>query len=295
MKLILLLTTLLLSGLASANNAAEFLFDGSSLSESQTLNSSVYRTEYRTERVLRTCYRRICTNRPICRRVCDQRRRNCRRVCRSRNICRTQAHSCYHWENVPYQVLDYYTQATVNFSFEANGDNYAEHFRTTLNGESLRLKVKDSGKHLIAVKKDRSENSRSGDTKMINRQLDLKLFDLTSFHKAAQGGVQNLKLKNGLITFGFEEFTSPFDTKINISVTRLRRLASNIVLLKKSFTPDELSNGDGTFSLELADQDVKLGKGRYQIRVEFALDTKNLRVLNKPKTKKAAAKTYKLR
>lgn len=288
MKNLFFLSTLLMSLVSFASyDVQSFIFDGSELSKSMTLNDAVYRTEYRQEQRPAICYRtviirynRSCQNiqtgtscrtsngQQICRPVYRQQ-------CQQRPVYGRQAFTCFQFVTVAYRVLDHYTQANVNFSFEESpmGITPEEKITVSLDGEALSTKVKSSGRVLMLYSKEES-TSNDGSNFVKDIQYKIKLIDLQKALLPSQGKIKFVSASSDELVIETGEIADEFNYAYELKLSKVRffilkdRVLFNGSLVKDAMEIEKL-NGRSLIKINLQKLNIKLPQGK--IKLDFAM------------------------
>ncbi|MCO4756124.1 MAG: hypothetical protein KC478_16705 [Bacteriovoracaceae bacterium] len=305
MNLFALLMALSFSLISFADTSAyeSFVFDGSNLEETIELNTEKTKKEYRTVRVPSTCYRTEYRHRCFQERVCSTRCPNgqCRRFCRPRRVCRTVPvqvpYSCERRVRRAYDVFDYYVDTKVNFKFEIE-DVLAgafEDFKVEVSGENVSVSVKDSRNYLILQDKVSSNAKREGDTLNQNLEYRLRLIPAEVVTSALDNGVQNVSLNNGVVRFTLGAGFNTEDFIQNLQVYRSRRIISDVLLLDKNLSADDMEirtlgqNKEIMIDLNEIGVDVP---SRVRIILTTTFNTKGATILNSKSFKTEASANW---
>ena len=292
--------------LANTSAVAELIYDGHQQIEELNLYTEMTRTERRTVRVPSTCYRteyrRVCSYRPPqCRTVCD-RNGNCHNRCSSGGtVCHqrpTQVpYGCMRTVTRSYEVHDYDVETKVTFEFNLNdsSETVQEKFQVRMNGERATLNVFGSKNYFLVLdKKSRRENREHG-VKYINLNYKVRLVPATDVKSVFANGIQNVYLKDSILTFNlgagfnFEDFTQ------QIRIYRSRRFRTDPLLLTKLLSNNEMivkqTNNSSMVTIDLRNLGISLPN-----RMRVVLDTKSKinmsNVLNKNDVRTSASTNW---
>lgn len=282
---------------ASTGETQTFRFDGSQRSNTLQLQGSKSHTEYRYEQRARTCYRQVIVGyQNVCRNVqtgtrCTTRngQRTCTpvytRQCTRRPIYRSQPYTCYEQVRVAYEVFDYYTNATVNFSFAPTPAGIAanEEIKVTLNGEMLSTDVRSSGKLILLYNKQESSYMDNG-TKFINTNYFVEFIDLEKAISALRGGIQMVEANEDELVFEAGAIPSDVSYDFSLNLVQKKFLARDITLYNAVLSQDKVEiENQGSRSVVKVKLDklgIKLGKGSYAMTFRTGLSLPTDRILN---------------
>lgn len=282
---------------ASTGETQSFRFDGLQRSNTLQLQGSKTRTEYRYEQRARTCYQQVIVGyQNVCRRVQTGTRcttRNGQRVCTPvytnrctrRPIYRSQPYTCYEQVRVAYEVFDYYTNATVNFSFAPTpaGITANEEIKVTLNGEMLSTDVRSSGKLILLYNKQESSYMDNG-TKFINTNYFVEFVDLEKARSALRGGITMIEANEDELVFEAGSIPNDVTYEYSLNLTQKKLLARDVTLYNSVLAQENIEiENQGSRSLikvKLDNLGINLGKGSYAMTFRTGLSLPTNRILN---------------
>lgn len=250
MKFFIGLSLALLSSLAfaSTQDSSQFLYQGLDSSHSVNLSTEKTHTEYREVTVPSTCYRTefryTCRTTPgVCRTQCNRGR--CHRVCSPpRRICQNIPvqipYQCTRVERQPYEVLDFYVDSQIEFSFEGKADRASETFTVNQNGEDVNLEVASSKRYALVLKNSERLERMSGNTKFLDMKYFIELIDVESIKASLSNGLYDVSLSNGVFSFKVGPGFNISNFKNSIKLYRDRRLAGDILLVERMLANHEV-------------------------------------------------------
>lgn len=303
--LLVVLSLLSLSAFADTVDMQSFYFNGSSQNADLLLNTEKTRTEYRQVRVPATCYRteyrRVCDRRPPqCRTICQNGR--CRRVCSGGGgtYCRTipvnVPYSCTRYEQRAYEVHDYYveTRALLNFDLDGVDAGAAETFKVRVDGERAGINVEASNNYAVLLKsQSRNERRTSSDLKEVEMNYNISFVKTKKINETLGNGIQNVSLRNGILSFSVGKGFNTQDFIQNIKVYRNRTFGSDILLFDRNLTSNEMDVNTNGNSSEIVIDLTRLGiqvpsKTRVIMNTSFNLEGAKLLNPNGIKTEVSA-------
>ena len=268
MKFILTSLCLLLANTSWGNTTEirNFLFEGTEESRELNLTTEATRIEYRRVVVRSTCYRQVV------RRVCQPSGRNGEVQCR--NVRRTVPYACNRVENRPFQVFDRYVDTTVKFEFNnANlEDGVQENFIVKVTGNKPTLSVNSSRNYIITLEKKDIRSSMRGRTEMLDVTYKVNFLPAEGAASVLQNGIQNVKLRSGVLTFklgagfNFEDFSQ------QIRIFKNRRLGRDTLLLNKYLSRSE-TNVQSTSNASIVTINLKSLGVNLPSKMRVILDT----------------------
>ena len=290
MKSFLLILSLLVSqAFASSGEVREFSFDGSQATYNLNLKGLKTHTEYRQEQVRDTCYRTVFVG---YRTVCTggygpgpgypRRPGNPGRYCTQQPVYRQQAYSCMRTVTIPYEVVDYATDAyvTLNMSLPA-GMRVNEKFTVRLEGEDLTLTARGSKKVVIVKTTEDISGNLQGNLKVINARYEVDMVD-------AQALIGALDMSRAYITGEVLDFdlgpkALEFSIKHQLKVSKAPRVGSDTLLLDRILSQNDFSvntNMSSTlYSVDMSLLGINFQNGRYRISIESSFAPEGL-ILN---------------
>ncbi len=248
MKNIFLLFSLVLSSLVLADNKSDnqtFIFDGSALSKTLTLNDAVYRTEYSQQQRPAICYRTVIVGyNTVCNNVqtgntCSiiNGRRVCRPIytsqCRQNPVYGRQAFTCYQYVTVAHQVLDHYTQANVKFTFSEvpDGLNPNERITLRLDDQTLSSSTRSSGN--VAMLYNIQENtSMDGRNVIKNVHYSVRIFDLQKALSPSRGGIKLIDSSADELVFEAGSISADFGYIFKMKLSQRKFFAKDPILFE---------------------------------------------------------------
>lgn len=264
MKMIAAIMMLILSlGAFASRDVEVFNYDGTQASTTLNLNAAKTHIEYRYEQVRDICYHRqvyyqtICTNTP--------QGRTCHTVPHYRDI----PYTCMRTVKVPYEVHDYYTEATVNISVVNNSGVVAnaEKIIATLDGDHLSLSAKGT-KSFIVVQKQKEITSRmAGGVKLIDASYQVELIEAAPVLKALN--VSNISLSNMVLNVKTGPVAIPELIGFALNVKKAPILGSNTTLFDRELSGSEVvtttSENASSRDINFSALGIELKGGRHLI------------------------------
>ena len=297
MKTLLLLALALFGFMAQADTVAveNLLYDGSVGFKEINMTTEKTRTEYRQVTVPATCYRteyrRHCEVRPpTCSPVCD-RYGNCRAQCVPggsfcRNIPIRVPYSCMRTETRAYEVHDYFVETKAKFQFNAPNlsDFVRENIKLKVAGERDTLTV-DGSKNYFLVMEDKikTETMRAG-TKYIDLTYVIKLVPTREARDVLNNGIQNVRLRNGVISFRLGKGFNLNNFSQKIRIYQNKRFGTDPLLLERYLSESDMNiqseNNSSYVTINLRNLNTRLPrKMRVILNTDFIIDQD--RLLNK--------------
>lgn len=299
MKLVLSLL-MLISSMAFADTTAtsHFIYDGSTDYKEINMTTEKTRTEYRQVRVRATCYRteyrtRCSQGAPVCRRICNGNR--CQRSCTpGRRICRqvpvSIPYTCMRWETRAFEVHDY--DVVTRAEFIMKDDNAPvrlnEKLTLTMRGENESLKAQGSKNYFIILEKESRQESMQPGVKYVDLVYNVRFVSAQKANEVLRNGIQNVKLRNGVLTFTLGAGYNLNDFSQQIRLYQNRRLGRDTLLMDRMLSGNDLNvittANASNISINFADLGVKVpSKARIIIDTKYLMDTS--KVLNKGEIK----------
>ena len=198
-------------------------------------------------------------------------------------------------ETRSYQVHDYFVETNVRFQFNNAevAEMVREEFKVKVTGERAKLSVNSSKNYFLLLENDSRSEDMQGGTKYVDLVYKVRLVPTAAAKSVLGNDIQNVSLKNGILTFKLGAGFNFSDFSQQIRLFKNRRLRSDVLVLDKLLTANEMdvqSNATETImTVDLNSLGVKVpAKKRVIIDTKLLIDEKKLLNKNDVKTKASA-------
>ena len=268
MKLLSALIMLMFAVSAFATSQTKtFFYDGTQETAMMSLRAEKTHTEYRYEQRYTTCYRQetywqtVCHPGPQGQRICTQ-----------QPVTRTVSYPCWQTVSVPYEVHDYFVEATVDLSFAkvAAGVTPGETIKATLDGDRLSLSAVGSKKFVMQTKQE-IQSQMTGGLKLIDASYGIELVEAASIVKALE--VSNIGIKNDVLNIKMGPIAVRDHLGFSLEIKKNPVLGSSTTLFDRELSANEIMiNSQETSSdaqIDINKLGVELGSGRHTLTAKI--------------------------
>lgn len=269
MKLLTAISVLMFALSAFATSQTKtFFYDGTQDTAMMSLRAEKTHTEYRYEQRYTTCFRQETHYETRC-----QPGPQGRPVCHTIPVTRTVSYPCWQTVSVPYEVHDYFVEATVDLSFAkvATGATPGETIKATLDGDRLSLSAVGSKKFFVMQTKQEIQTQMTGGLKLIDAAYGIELVEAASIVKALE--VSNIGIKNDVLSIKMGPIAAQEHLGFSLDIKKNPVLGSSTTLFDRELSANEIMiNSQETSSeaqININKLGVELGSGRHTLTAKI--------------------------
>ena len=233
--------------------------------------------------------------------MCD-RNGNCRNRCApGRRVCRQVPvrvpYTCMRTERRAYQVHDYFVETNVRFNFDNTNiqDIVDEEFVVSVNGEQARLTATGSKNYFLVLDRSKRSESMGNGVKNVFVTYNVRLVPATLARTVLENGIQNVKLRNGILTYNLGEGFNLRSFNQQIRIFENRRLGTDPLLLDKNLSSRDMNIQStartSAVSIDLNNLGIRL-PNKMRVILDTKFDIDESKVLNAGEIKTSASANW---